>query len=73
MKGRDWIFDLANIHALRLPNKRAYHEINVEGKRSVLKPGIFKVVHMITYAIWAKCADVPFNDDGQINQLHVSE
>lgn len=31
MKGCDWVFNLANIYTLWLPDKRAYHEINVEG------------------------------------------
>jgi hypothetical protein len=35
--------------------------------------GISKVVHVITYAIRAKCADVPLVEESQISQLHVSE
>jgi UDP-glucose 4-epimerase len=38
-----------------------------------LKSSISKVVHLSTYAIRAKCADVPLVEESQISQLHVSE
>jgi nucleoside-diphosphate-sugar epimerase len=38
-----------------------------------LKSGICRVIHLSTYAIRAKCADVPFNEESQISQLHMSE
>ncbi len=55
MKGCDWVFNLANMYTLWLPDKRAYHEINVEGTRNVieaaLENGISRVVHVSTYAM----------------------
>ena len=40
---------------------------------SALKSSIPKVVHLSTYAVQAKCADVPFNEESRISQLQVIE
>ena len=77
MKGCDWVFNLANIYTLWMPDKRAYHEINVEGTRNVmecaLQLGVSKVIHVSTVAIWAKSGQSPFNEETPISPVQVSE
>ena len=77
MKGCDWVFNLANIYTFWMPDKRAYEEINVEGTRNVmqcaLELGISKVIHLSTYAIWAKSGESPFNEETPVTPYQVSE
>jgi dihydroflavonol-4-reductase len=77
MKGCDWVFNLANIYTFWMPDKRVYHQINVDGTRNVmdcaLELGISKVIHLSTYAIWAKSAASPFNEETPISPSQVSE
>ncbi|MDM7999524.1 MAG: NAD-dependent epimerase/dehydratase family protein [Dehalococcoidia bacterium] len=77
MKGCDWVFNLANIYTFWVPDKRAYHRINVEGTRNVMQCaldlGVSKVVHLSTYGIWAKSGKSTFNEDSPIPSDQVSE
>jgi dihydroflavonol-4-reductase len=77
MKGCDWAFNLANIYTMWMPDKRAYHEINVEGTRNVLDCAlelkVSKVIHVSTVAIWAKSGESPFNEKTPISPVQVSE
>lgn len=77
MDGCDWVFNLANIYAFWLPDKRDYRRINVEGTRNVLDCAlelrVSKVVHLSTYAIWARSAASPFNEDSPVGPVQISE
>jgi dihydroflavonol-4-reductase len=76
MKGCDWVFNLANIYTMWMPDKRTYHEINVDGTRNVMDCALelraSKVIHVSTVAIWAKSAS-PFNEDTPVSPVQVSE
>jgi len=77
MKGCDWALNLANIYTFWVPDKRAYHQINVEGTRNVLDCAlelkVSKVIHVSTVAIWAKSGESPFNEKTPISPVQVSE
>lgn len=77
MTGCDWVLNLANIYTFWVPDKRAYRQVNVEGTRNVmdcaLELKVSKVIHVSTYAIWAKCGVAPFNETTPISPVQVSE
>lgn len=77
MKGCDWVFNLANIYTMWTPDKRTYHEINVDGTRNVMDSALelraSKVIHVSTVAIWAKSGASPFNEETPIGPVQVSE
>ena len=77
MKGCDWVFNLANIYTMWMPDKRTYHEINVDGTRNVMDCALelraSKVIHVSTVAIWAKSSASPFNEETPISPVQVSE
>lgn len=77
MRGCDWVFNLANIYSLWLPDKRDYYRVNVDGTRNVmecaLELGVSKVIHVSTYGIWANCGEVPFDERSPVSQNQPSE
>jgi dihydroflavonol-4-reductase len=77
MRGCDWVFNLANIYALWLPDKREYDRVNIDGTRNVmecaLEMGVSKVIHLSTYGIWAGCRHIPFNEESPVGLYEVSD
>jgi dihydroflavonol-4-reductase len=61
MAGRQWVFHLAALAHLWIPDKRDYQRINVEGTRRVLaavrSAGVQRLVHTSTEAVLAATAD----------------
>lgn len=77
MEGCDRVFHLANIYTFWVPDRRDYHRVNVEGTGNVMQcameAGVSKVVHVSTYAIWARSGQRPFNEDTPVPSEQVSE
>ena len=56
MDGCDWAVNLANLYEFWVPDRRAYHDVNVTGTRNVMEAaietGISKIVHVSTVAVF---------------------
>lgn len=56
MDGCDWAVNLANLYEFWVPDRRAYHDVNVTGTRNVMEvaieTGISKIVHVSTVAVY---------------------
>ncbi len=56
MEGCDWVVNLANFYEFWTPDRRLYHDVNVEGTRNVMEAAlakkVSKVLHVSTAAIF---------------------
>lgn len=56
MEGCDWMANLANLFEFWVPNREAFHEVNVEGTRNVMEAaldaGVAKVVHVSSAVVF---------------------
>jgi dihydroflavonol-4-reductase len=56
MKGCEWVVNLANLYEFWVPDRRAYHDVNVTGTKKVMEAaieiGISKIVHVSTMAVY---------------------
>jgi len=60
MEGCEWAVNLANLYEFWVPDRRAYHEINVTGTKNVMEAAIetdiSKIVHVSTIAVYGDAA-----------------
>ncbi len=66
MQGSDWLFHLANLYSMWLPDPGEFTRVNIDGTRNVLEAalqaGIQKVIYVSTVAVFGKPAEIPFNE-----------
>lgn len=67
MDGCDWVFDLAGMYSMWLPDRSLFERVNVQGTRNLLETalacGVRKVVRVSTVAVFGKPEQVPFTED----------
>lgn len=67
MAGSDAVIHLANLYEFWVPDKSAYHAVNIEGTRNVMEEalaaGVSKVVHISSQVIYGKPEDDPFTEE----------
>ena len=75
MQGCDWVVHLASSFEFWVPDKRVFHEANVDGIRNVmesaLETGIQKVVHISTAAVYGN-ASWPISEESQFGSYRPS-
>ncbi|MGC9349583.1 MAG: NAD-dependent epimerase/dehydratase family protein [Anaerolineae bacterium] len=75
--GHDALINLANVYDFWVPDKRVYHEVNVEGTRNVLETAlaadVAKVVHVSTFVIYGKPVECPFDEECEPGPVRFSE
>lgn len=56
MNGCEWVANLANLYEFWVPDRKAFHEVNVEGTRNVMEAaldaGVSKVVHVSSAVVF---------------------
>jgi len=56
MEGCDWVVNLANFYEFWTPDRRLYHDVNVDGTRNVMEAAlakkVSKVLHVSTAAVF---------------------
>jgi dihydroflavonol-4-reductase len=74
--GCEWVVNLANLFEFWVPDRRAYHAVNVEGTRNVMEAaksaGAAKVVHISTLAVYGNAAR-PVTEDSELGPECFSE
>ena len=67
MRGCDWLFHLANLYEMWLPEPGLFQAVNVEGTRMVFEAarqsGVGRVVYVSTAAVYGKPEEVPFREE----------
>ncbi len=76
VRGCDWAVNLANLFDFWIPDRRAYHAVNVEGTRNVMEAarsaGVSKLVHVSTLAVYGN-ASWPVTEDTELGRECFSE
>ena len=76
MGGCEWAVNLANLYEFWVPDRRAYHEINVIGTKNVMEAaietGISKIVHVSTVAVYGD-AGWPVTEESDVGPRCFSE
>jgi dihydroflavonol-4-reductase len=76
MDGCDWVVNLANLFEFWVPDRRAYHDVNVKGTKNVMEAaiekGISKIVHVSTMAVYGD-AEWPVTETSEMGSRCFSE
>jgi len=76
MRNCDWVVNLANLFEFWVPNRQAYHEVNVNGTRNVMESamatGASKIVHVSTAAVFGN-AKWPVTEASEMGPVCFSE
>lgn len=77
MQGCDWLFHLANLYTMWVPDRSKFWQVNVDGTRMVmecaLEVGIKKVINISTVAVYGKPGDDPIREDSQPSERLFSD
>jgi dihydroflavonol-4-reductase len=76
VRGCEWVVNLANLFEFWIPDRQAYHAVNVEGTRNVMEAaksaGVSKVIHISTLAVYGN-ASWPVTEDTELGPECFSE
>ena len=77
IKGHECVINLANLYSFWVPDPNAYHKVNIDGTRNVMKScleaGVEKVVHISTGGIYGKPKDSPFTEESEVGPVRFSK